>query len=211
MRRLAGRPAAGSASSDELTVVIVAGADYRPFFRHELTHSYVARRWGPRRAGSWMDEGLAARATGQCQGHSVDAVAASLIDFLQRSQGIVALRSPWRGEQASTGVIRSVSRRATWSWNGSASCGMCNRRNWTRCACNAMAAETALAGCKRIQKEQAKRAHHRSLASFSECQTARPTRRQPPSSRGTVAQDGPPSRDVPRIRLSSRASEFSNA
>jgi hypothetical protein len=131
MRRLAGRPAAGGGFPDELTVVIVAGAGYRPFFRHELTHAYVARRWGSRRAGSWMDEGLAARATGRCQGHPVDAVAAgyaatgnaptldaltgnfyslpelpayftaaSLVDFLQRREGVLTLRSLWRGERA---------------------------------------------------------------------------------------------------------------
>jgi hypothetical protein len=128
MRRLAGRPVAGSGFPHELTVVMVASAGYRSFFRHELTHSYVSRRWGERRAGSWMDEGLAARATGECLGHSFDAVAAgyvangnaptlheltgdfysipelpayftaaSLIDFLQRSEGVTMLRTLWRG------------------------------------------------------------------------------------------------------------------
>jgi hypothetical protein len=55
---------------------MVAGEDYRPFFRHELSHTFVPHRWGPRRAGPWMDEGLATRATGECQSHTVDAVAA---------------------------------------------------------------------------------------------------------------------------------------
>lgn len=136
MQRLTGQPAAGGGFPNELTVVMVAGAGYRPFFRHELTHTYVARRWGTRRAGSWMDEGLAARATGPCQGHSIDAVAAgyaargdapsldgltgdfyalpelpayftaaSLVDFLQRREGVGALRSLWRGERP--GVDRS--------------------------------------------------------------------------------------------------------
>lgn len=76
MQRLAGQPAGGSAFPGELTAVLVAGIDYRPFFRHELTHAYAAHRWGKRQGGSWLDEGLAALATGACQGHSVDAVAA---------------------------------------------------------------------------------------------------------------------------------------
>jgi hypothetical protein len=79
MQRLAGRPAAGSAFPNELTAIFVAGVDYHPFFRHELTHAYAAHRWGRRRSGSWLDEGLAALATGACQEHSVDAVAAGYI------------------------------------------------------------------------------------------------------------------------------------
>jgi hypothetical protein len=79
MQRLAGRPAAGSAFPGELTAIFVAGVDYHPFFRHELTHAYAAHRWGRRQSGSWLDEGLAALATGACQGHSVDAVAAGYI------------------------------------------------------------------------------------------------------------------------------------
>ena len=39
MQRLAGQAAGGSAFPGELTVVMVAGADFRPFFRHELTHA----------------------------------------------------------------------------------------------------------------------------------------------------------------------------
>jgi hypothetical protein len=79
MRRLAGRSAAGGGFPGELTAVLVAGEDYHPFFRHELTHTYAARRWGKRRSGSWLDEGLAALATGACQGNSVDAVAAGYV------------------------------------------------------------------------------------------------------------------------------------
>ena len=79
MQRLAGQAAGGSAFPGELTVVMVAGADFRPFFRHELTHAYAAHRWGNRQSGAWLDEGLAALATGSCQGHSVDAVAAGYV------------------------------------------------------------------------------------------------------------------------------------
>lgn len=133
MQRLVGRPVGGAGFSDELTAVLVAGAGYHSFFRHELTHSYVARRWGRRQSGSWLDEGLATAATGACQGYSVDAIAAgyinrgesptlealtgdfyklpelpayftaaSLTDFLKRSDGAGALRSIWRGEWAGT-------------------------------------------------------------------------------------------------------------
>jgi hypothetical protein len=131
MQRLVGRPVSGSGFPGELTVVMVAGAGYHAFWRHELTHTYAARRWGERRSGSWLDEGLAARATGPCQGHSIDAVAAgyaaigdaptleeltgdfytlpelpayftaaSFVDFIQRREGVAALRSLWRGERS---------------------------------------------------------------------------------------------------------------
>jgi hypothetical protein len=79
MRRLVGRPVGGSGFPEELSVVMVAGTGYRSFFRHELTHTYAAFRWGTRRSGSWVDEGLATLATGQCQGHSIDALAAGYI------------------------------------------------------------------------------------------------------------------------------------
>lgn len=130
MQRLAGRPVGGAGFPEELAAILVAGDDYRPFFRHELTHAYAGHRWGKRQSGAWLDEGLAARATGPCQGHSVDAVvagyiasgvspsldalagdfyaipelpgyftAASLADFIQRRDGIGALREIWRGER----------------------------------------------------------------------------------------------------------------
>jgi hypothetical protein len=80
MRRLVGQPAAGNGYPDELSVVMVAGNGFHGFFRHELTHTYASHRWGPRRSGSWLNEGLAARATGLCQALSVDAVAAGYVD-----------------------------------------------------------------------------------------------------------------------------------
>jgi hypothetical protein len=79
MRRLIGDPVSGNAYPSELTAVLVAGDGYRAFYRHMLTHTYVAHRWGRRRAGSWLDEGLATRATGVCQGYSVDAIAAGYV------------------------------------------------------------------------------------------------------------------------------------
>jgi hypothetical protein len=76
MRRLIGDPVTGNGYPSELTAVLVAGDGYRAFYRHMLTHTYAAHRWGRRRAGSWMDEGLATRATGACQGYAIDAIAA---------------------------------------------------------------------------------------------------------------------------------------
>jgi hypothetical protein len=76
MQRLIGWPYGGLAIPGELTAAFVAGPGYRPFFRHELTHAYAAVRWGPMRSGAWLTEGLATLATGPCQDHSVDAVAA---------------------------------------------------------------------------------------------------------------------------------------
>jgi hypothetical protein len=79
MRRLAGRPGGGSAFPGELTAALVAGAAYQPFFRHELTHAYAAYRWGKRQSGAWLDEGLAASATGVCQGYAIDDIAAGYL------------------------------------------------------------------------------------------------------------------------------------
>jgi hypothetical protein len=76
MQRLIGHPYGGLATIGELTAAFVAGPGYHPFFRHELTHVYAAVRWGPMQSGEWLTEGLATLATGPCQGHSVDAVAA---------------------------------------------------------------------------------------------------------------------------------------
>ena len=76
MRRLIGDPVSGNGYPSELTAVALAGDGYRAFYRHMLTHTYVAHRWGRRRGGPWLDEGLATRATGTCQGHSIDAIAA---------------------------------------------------------------------------------------------------------------------------------------
>jgi hypothetical protein len=130
MRRLIGDPVTGNGYPSELTAAVVAGDGYRAFYRHMLTHTYVAHRWGRRRSGSWLDEGLATRATGTCQGHAIDEIAAgfqrngeapsvalltsaafdtlpelpsyytaaSLVDLLQRREGVAAVRALWRGE-----------------------------------------------------------------------------------------------------------------
>jgi hypothetical protein len=79
MRRLLGQPVTGTGYPSELTAVLVAGDGYRPFYRHQMTHTYVAHRWGRRRAGSWLDEGLATRATVICQGHAIDEIAAGYL------------------------------------------------------------------------------------------------------------------------------------
>lgn len=76
MQRLVRMPIGGFAQPGELTAVFVAGDGYKPFLRHELTHAYAAVRWGKLEAGDWLTEGLGALAQGDCQGHTVDAIAA---------------------------------------------------------------------------------------------------------------------------------------
>jgi hypothetical protein len=80
MRHLIGDGATGAGYPSELTAVIVAGDGFRAYYRHVMTHTYLAERWGRRRAGSWLDEGLATRATGTCQGYSIDAIAAGYVN-----------------------------------------------------------------------------------------------------------------------------------
>ena len=80
MRHLLGGAVTGTGYPSELTAVLLAGDGYHAFYRHEMTHTYLAHRWGRRRAGSWLDEGLATRAQGTCQGHAIDAVAAGYIN-----------------------------------------------------------------------------------------------------------------------------------
>ena len=79
MARIAGRPIGGFAQPGELTAVLVAGPGYNPLLRHELTHAIAAVRWGELRSGAWLTEGLAALAQGECQGHSVDGIAAGYL------------------------------------------------------------------------------------------------------------------------------------
>jgi hypothetical protein len=79
IRHLIGAAVTGTGYPSELTAVLLAGDGYRAFYRHEMTHTYLAHRWGRRRAGSWLDEGLATRATGSCQGHAIDAIAAGYV------------------------------------------------------------------------------------------------------------------------------------
>lgn len=80
MQRLVGRPTAGMVPSDPPRMAfLLAGADYRPLFRHELTHVYTLAAWGvPPREAAWLSEGLATWATGTCAGVSLDARAADL-------------------------------------------------------------------------------------------------------------------------------------
>ena len=89
MARLVGRPIAGFAQPGELAAAFVAGPGYRPFLRHELAHAYAAVRWGKLEAGEWLTEGIGALAQGDCQGHSVDAIAAGYA----RRGGVPPLRS----------------------------------------------------------------------------------------------------------------------
>jgi hypothetical protein len=79
MQQLARRPIAGFAQPGELTAAFVAGTGYKPFLRHELAHAYASTRWGTLNAGDWLTEGIGALAQGDCQGHSIDALAAGYL------------------------------------------------------------------------------------------------------------------------------------
>jgi len=79
MTALVGRPASGVVPRRARLAYLLAGAAYRPLFRHELTHVYSLDAWGePGRGGVWLSEGLATLATGACAGVSIDARAADL-------------------------------------------------------------------------------------------------------------------------------------
>jgi hypothetical protein len=76
MKRLAGQRWAGWAQPGEKTAFFVAGKGYRPAFRHELMHAYSLSMWGEPASGPWITEGIAAWATGDCQGKSFDGLVA---------------------------------------------------------------------------------------------------------------------------------------
>lgn len=79
MTRMIGRPTSGMVPRGERAAFLLAGATYRPLFRHELTHVYTLEAWGePGPRGVWLSEGLATLATGNCTEVSVDARAADL-------------------------------------------------------------------------------------------------------------------------------------
>ncbi len=80
MQQLIGQPASGMVPNAPPRVAfLLAGADYRPLFRHELTHVYTLAAWGsPPPSAAWLSEGLATWATGACGGISVDARASDL-------------------------------------------------------------------------------------------------------------------------------------
>ena len=77
MTGLVGRPTSGVVPRRARLAYLLAGAAYRPLFRHELTHVYSLDAWGePGRGGVWLSEGLATLATGACAGVGIDARAA---------------------------------------------------------------------------------------------------------------------------------------
>ncbi|HEX7239895.1 MAG TPA: hypothetical protein VF263_06490 [Longimicrobiaceae bacterium] len=79
MARLVGRPTAGVVPRHSRAAFLLAGAAYRPLFRHELTHVYTLDAWGePGPGGAWLSEGLATLVAGPCAGAGVDARTADL-------------------------------------------------------------------------------------------------------------------------------------
>jgi hypothetical protein len=78
MQRLVGRPIGGMVQSGERGALLVYNAGYTPFLVHELTHLYTHYHWGAPRNGRWISEGIAALASGDCQGHTTPALVKGL-------------------------------------------------------------------------------------------------------------------------------------
>lgn len=100
MQRLIGRPLGGMVKSGEKVALFVYGPGYAPFLKHELTHLYTHYSWGQPRGGRWISEGIATLVTGPCQGHSVDQLAAGLMQGRQMKS--------WRELQTEFDVIPEV-------------------------------------------------------------------------------------------------------
>lgn len=81
--RLTGLAAMGQAIPGELTAFFVVLPGREPAFTHEIMHAFSLALWGTHRTGSWLSDGVATWAAGNCQGKSVDAIAAG---FLQRGE-----------------------------------------------------------------------------------------------------------------------------
>lgn len=123
MALLIGRPTAGFVPRGTRAAFLLAGATYRPLFRHELTHVYTIAAWGePSASGVWLSEGLATLATGDCTGVSVDSRAAdlgrreALVPIAEMVRDFASLPEPVAyGEAASIlgFVLRSESTLAT--------------------------------------------------------------------------------------------------
>jgi hypothetical protein len=82
MRRVAGAPIAGFVHPGESSAFFVWAPGYRAALRHELAHLYTFERWGlppAEQRATWLVEGIGHWATGRCQGHTADALAAGLL------------------------------------------------------------------------------------------------------------------------------------
>lgn len=76
---ITGNPSMGRAVEGELTAVFVAGMEAAPAFRHEVAHVLTLDQWGDHRSGSWIAEGVAMWAAGDCLGLSLDSLAAGYL------------------------------------------------------------------------------------------------------------------------------------
>lgn len=77
--RLTGMELEGQAIPGELTAVMVARPGWWPHFRHEIMHALTTTQWRGNRVPDWLSEGVAMWATGTCQGHTMDAIAAGYL------------------------------------------------------------------------------------------------------------------------------------
>ncbi|HVG43691.1 MAG TPA: hypothetical protein VM890_03145 [Longimicrobium sp.] len=78
-RQLTGHEFMGQAIPGELTAFFVAMPGRPPAFRHEIMHALSLELWGEHRTASWLAEGVAEWASGECQGHAIDAIASGFL------------------------------------------------------------------------------------------------------------------------------------
>ncbi len=77
--QLTGIAVEGQAIVREQTSVMVARPGWLPPFRHEIMHVLTSTQWQGYNVRDWLSEGVAMWATGTCQRHSMDALAAGYL------------------------------------------------------------------------------------------------------------------------------------
>ena len=78
IREIVGREANGMTLRDGSILIVFTGEPNRLAIRHEMMHAVTRTRWPRSQASSWILEGLAVLAGGQCSGYTPRGIAAHL-------------------------------------------------------------------------------------------------------------------------------------